>query len=145
MLDDDIFELDEDLLNATDFSQKFDETGMLLVIHYHHLTTKKINSQFLNLFFIIPIYLVNSGEEISQNLRYLNCTGEDHANKHSFDTHSFIVNDEIKLIESNLKKFHSQKLFDLDFSENVLTDPAILQSLLGKARYRNPFGQLQIQ
>lgn len=28
--DDDLFELDEDLLNATDFSKKFDETGMLL-------------------------------------------------------------------------------------------------------------------
>lgn len=28
MLDDDFFELDEDLLNATDFSKKFDETGM---------------------------------------------------------------------------------------------------------------------
>lgn len=27
MLDDDLFELDEDLLNATDFSRKFDETG----------------------------------------------------------------------------------------------------------------------
>lgn len=27
MLDDDLFELDEDLLNATDFSQKFDGTG----------------------------------------------------------------------------------------------------------------------
>lgn len=49
--------------------------------------------------------------------------------------HSFIANDEIKLIESNLKKYRGQKLFDLEFSENVLTDPAILQSLLGKARY----------
>lgn len=29
MLDDDFFELDEDLLNATDFSKKFDETGSL--------------------------------------------------------------------------------------------------------------------
>lgn len=27
MLDDDFFELDEDLLNATDFSKKLDETG----------------------------------------------------------------------------------------------------------------------
>lgn len=29
MLDDDFFELDDDLLNATDFSKKFDETGKL--------------------------------------------------------------------------------------------------------------------
>lgn len=77
---------------------------------------------------------MNSDEDISHNLRYLNCTGEDHASRHSFHVHSFIANDEIKLIESHLKKFHNQKLFDLEFSENVLTDPAVLQSLLGKAR-----------
>lgn len=29
MLDDDFFELDEDLLNATDFSKKIDEAGIL--------------------------------------------------------------------------------------------------------------------
>lgn len=31
MLDDDFFELDEDLLNATDFSKKIDETGSLIL------------------------------------------------------------------------------------------------------------------
>lgn len=33
MLDDDFFELDEDLLNATDFSKKIDDTGMLQIEH----------------------------------------------------------------------------------------------------------------
>lgn len=86
---------------------------------------------------------MNSEEEISQNLRYLICTGEDHVNSHTFHTHSFIANDEIKLIESNSKKFHNQKLFDLEFSENVLTDPTILQSLLGKARYGKQLKETQ--
>ena len=84
--------------------------------------------------FILLFSSVNSDEDISHSLRYLNCMGEDQVARHSFHTHSFIANDEIKLIESNLKKFHSQKLFDLEFSENVLTDPTVLQSLLGKAR-----------
>lgn len=74
-------------------------------------------------------------EEICRNLRYLNCTGEDHLNKHTFHAQGFIANDEIKLIECNSRKFHNQKLFDLELSEDVLTDPAILQQLIGKARY----------
>lgn len=82
---------------------------------------------------------VNCEEDISQNVRYLHCIGEDQPNKHSFHTQSFILNDEIKLIESNLKKFHNQKLFDLEFSEDVLTEPVLLQSLLGKARYEQHF------
>lgn len=78
---------------------------------------------------------VNYDEDISQNVRFLNCTGDDQLTKHTFHGQGFIANDEIKLIESNFKKFHNQKLFDLEFSEDVLTDPAILQDLLGKARY----------
>lgn len=78
---------------------------------------------------------MNCDEDISQNIRFLHCTGEDHLNRHAFHEQSFIANDEIKLIESNLKKFHNQKLFDLELSEDVLSDPTILQSLLGKARY----------
>lgn len=81
------------------------------------------------------IFLVNCDEDISQNVRFLHCTGEDNLNKHTFHAHSFIANDEIRLIESNLKKFHNQKLFDLELAEDVLSDPTILQSLLGKARY----------
>lgn len=82
---------------------------------------------------------VNCDEDINQNVRFLNCTGEDQLTKHTFHAQSFIANDEIKLIESNLRKFHNQKLFDLEFSEDVLTDPALLQSLLGKARYEYIF------
>lgn len=91
--------------------------------------------------FRLIYFAVSCDEDVSHNLRYLNCTGDDHPTRHSFHTHSFIANDEIKLIESNGKKFHHQKLFDLDFSENVLTDSTVLQSLLGKARWS---GQTQI-
>lgn len=80
------------------------------------------------------MFSVNCDEDISQNVRFLNCTGDDQLTRHTFHANSFIANDEIKLIESNLKKFHNQKLFDLEFSEDVLTDPTLLQSLLGKAR-----------
>lgn len=34
MLDDDFFELDEDLLNATDFSKKIDEAGTFLDLYH---------------------------------------------------------------------------------------------------------------
>lgn len=77
---------------------------------------------------------MNCDETINQNVRFLNCTGEDQLTKHSFHANGFIANDEIKLIESNLRKFHNQKLFDLEISEDVLTDPTVLQNLLGKAR-----------
>lgn len=80
------------------------------------------------------IDLVNYEEDISQNVRYLNCTGEDQLARHTFHAQSFIENDEIKMVESHLKKFHNQKLFDLEYSEDVLMEPALLQSLLGKAR-----------
>lgn len=132
MLDDDFFELDEDLLNATDFSKKFDETGNIRLL----TPSKHVPSYSWKLVLNIS---VNCEEDISQNVRYLHCIGEDQPNKHSFHTQSFILNDEIKLIESNLKKFHNQKLFDLEFSEDVLTEPALLQSLLGKARYEQHF------
>lgn len=133
MLDDDFFELDEDLLNATDFSKKFDETGKTMN-KFRILIPTNFNIFMSNIIYVL--FSVNCEENISQNVRYLNCTGEDLLNKHAFHTHSFIANDEIKLIESNLKKFHNQKLFDLEFSEDVLTDPTLIQSLLGKARYR---------
>lgn len=84
--------------------------------------------------YFVFICLVNCDEDISQNVRYLNCMGEDQLERLTFHGQSFIANDEIKLIESNLKRFHHQKLFDLDFSEDVLTQPDILKSLLGKAR-----------
>lgn len=101
MLDDDFFELDEDLLNASDFSKKCNEI---------------------------------SEEEVCQNVRFLNCTGDDQLTRQTFHEHSFIANDEIKLIASNLKKFHNHKLFDSEFSEDVLTDSTVLQSLLDKTR-----------
>lgn len=101
MLDDDFFELDEDLLNATDFSKRCNEI---------------------------------SEEDVRHNVRFLNCTGDDQLAKQTFHEHSFIANDEIKLIVSNSKKFYNHKLFDSEFSEDVLTDSSVLQSLLDKTR-----------
>lgn len=80
------------------------------------------------------LFAVNCEEATSQNVRFLNCMGEDQLTKHTFHAQSFIANDEIKLIESNLKKFHNQKLFEFDISEDVLSDPTVLQTMLGKAR-----------
>lgn len=72
--------------------------------------------------------------KIPRCLRYFNCTGEDQLNKLTFDEQSFIANNELKLIGSTTKAYHKQELFGLDLSEDVLTDPQLLQNLLAKAR-----------
>lgn len=72
--------------------------------------------------------------KIPRCLRYFNCTGEDQLHKLTFDEQSFIANNELKLIGSTSKAYYKQELFGLDLSEDVLTDPQLLQNLLAKAR-----------
>lgn len=66
----------------------------------------------------------------------LNCIGQDFFKNVSFHEDSFIRNSEIRrLFAGNKQKFESELLFDLNFSEDVLTtDQRVLQALLHKTR-----------
>lgn len=68
------------------------------------------------------------------HVRYLNCIGEDVAQKHSFHSASFIECAELKFIQMRGKRFTQRILFDLDVSEDVMTDSKVLQKLLNRAR-----------
>lgn len=72
--------------------------------------------------------------DLPTQVRYLNCIGEDVANKHAFHSASFIECSELKLVQNSGKHYTQRALFDLDLSEDVLTDSKMLQKLLNKAR-----------
>lgn len=76
----------------------------------------------------------NDNENISVVLRELNCTGEDQLNNQSFHEKSFIMNNELKLIENRVRPFHNQKLFEMDVATEVVADSDILNMLINKAR-----------
>lgn len=76
----------------------------------------------------------NQATDVPSHVRYLNCIGEDAANKYSFHLTSFIECAELKLIQNNGKQFTQRILFDLDLSEDVMTDAKVLQKLLNRAR-----------
>lgn len=80
------------------------------------------------------IFTGNLDADISHQVRLFNCTGDDIINKHLFHSDGFMENSEIKLIQYNGKTFINQILFDLNLSEDVLTDAKMLQDLLNKAR-----------
>lgn len=82
----------------------------------------------------------NSGDDstaadLPTQVRYLNCIGEDVAHKHTFHSASFIECSELKLVQNSSKHFTQRALFNLDLSEDVLTDLKMLQKLLNKARW----------
>lgn len=73
-------------------------------------------------------------DNISAVLRELNCTGEDQLNNHSFHDKSFIMNNELRLINNRARQFHNQKLFEMDVAPEVLADADILNMMINKAR-----------
>lgn len=77
----------------------------------------------------------NIAGDLPTQVRYLNCIGEDVGHMHSFHSASFIECAELKLIQTSGKHFTQRILFDLDVSEDVLTDAKMAQKLMNKARY----------
>lgn len=73
-------------------------------------------------------------EDISNALRELNCSGEDQLSNQTFHEKSFIMNDELKLIENRTRQLHNHNLFDTDLSAELLSDSEILNVLINKAR-----------
>lgn len=128
MFDDDFFEFDDDLLNATGFFGIRENTGELS--GWDWIQIRKFES----------IWKSNLGDDptaadLPTQVRYLDCIGEDVANQYCFAPASFIGCAELKLVQNSGKHFTQRPLFDLDLSEDVLTDSKMLQKLLNKARW----------
>lgn len=150
MLDDDFFDIDEDLLNATEFGRNIvdEENGTLSGSSTRLFNTMSITIFVMSLLlrsersndfgFCIYVFLGAAPgdiDNISVVLRELNCTGEDQLTNQSFHDKSFIMNNELKLIENRTRKFHNQKLFGMDVAPEVVADIDMLNMLINKARY----------
>lgn len=130
MLDDDFFELDEDLLNASDnLVRNDDNTGKRLESGFCQSRGRSKHKIYL---FSIQTEL----QEIDYKILFLNCIGEDSFKKLSFHEDSFIRCFDVRTISNGAqKRFINQPMFELNLSEDVLKDANVLQMLLSKARY----------
>lgn len=129
MLDDDFFELDEDLLNASDnLVRNDDNTGKSLESGFCQSLARSKHK--------IKFSIQTELQDIDYKILFLNCIGEDSFKKLSFHEDSFIRCFDVQTISNGAqKRFINQPMFELNLSEDVLTDANVLQMLLSKARY----------
>lgn len=126
MFDDDFFELDEDLLNATGYFGQAEESSK----------QRSLGKILQRRPFNVRKSFVGVQEIKESNvLRYFNCLGEDVLSKHAFHPDSFIECSEMRLIESENAEFSEIILFNLNLSNDSLTEPKMLQNLINKCRY----------
>lgn len=131
-LDDDFFNLDEDLFSAPDCFEHSTVIGNKdrICSMQHYAGMLEINHRDYSLI----SFSENTQVKESVSPRYFNCLGEDALSKNYFHSESFLRNGEINLINSSNKNFCNQNIFELSLSEDLLIDSRMLQNLVNEAR-----------